>query len=131
MTERLLETAAFLLALIFVFGYREQILARLARFDARIRDRIDNEQRDRTDSLAHFRHTLSRAEEQVEKVSELSVPDPRTGTPVTRYVFEGEQFSTRMEAERVRAEKIRGIARAFYTELPVALAERKTDGKLR
>ena len=41
---------------------------------------------------------------------------------MTRYVFEGEQFATRLEAERARAEKIRAIARAFYVELPAALA---------
>ena len=131
MTERLLETGLFLLAAILIYGFRDRILARLSRFDSANTQRIVNEQRDRTDSLAHFRHTLSRAEEQVEAVSELTVPDARTGTPVTRYVFEGEQFATRNEAERVRAEKIRALARSFYMELPVALAERKSDGKLR
>lgn len=131
MTEQLLETALFLLAVILIYGFRDKILARLARFDARNRERIVNEQRDRTDSLAHFRHTLGRAEEQVEAVGEITMPDPRTGTPVTRYLFEGEQFATRMEAERVRAEKVRALARSFYVELPTALAERKGDGKLR
>jgi len=130
-TERLLETGLFLLAAILIYGFRDRILARLSRFDATNRDRIVNEQRDKTDSLAHFRHTLSRAEEQVEKVSEITLSDARTGTPVTRYVFEGEQFATRNEAERVRADKIRALARSFYMELPVALAERKGDGKLR
>jgi hypothetical protein len=46
---------------------------------------------------------------------------------VTRFVFEGEQFATRFDAERVRAEKIRAIARGFYVELPRALAQRKQD----
>ena len=131
MTERLLETGLFLLAAILVYGFRDRILARLSRFDATNRERIVNEQRDRTDSLAHFRHTLSRAEEQVEDVSEITLPDTRTGTPATRYLFEGEQFATRTEAERVRAEKVRSLARSFYVELPNALAERKRDGKLR
>jgi hypothetical protein len=49
---------------------------------------------------------------------------------VTRYVFEGEQFASRFDAERVRAEKIRAIARGFYVELPRALATRKSDDKL-
>ncbi len=130
-TERLLETALFLLAAILIYGFRDRILARLSRFDASNRERIVSEQRDRADSLAHFRHTLSRAEEQVEAVSELTVPDSRTGTPVTRYVFEGEQFATKFEAERVRADKVRALARSFYMELPNALAERRGDGKLR
>jgi len=39
--------------------------------------------------------------------------DERTGTPVTRYLFEGEQFATRAEAERVRADKVRSLARTF------------------
>jgi hypothetical protein len=130
-TERLLETGLFLLAAILIYGFREKILARLSRFDATNRERIVNEQRDRSDSLAHFRHTLGRAEEQVEAVSEITVPDARTGTPVTRYIFEAEQFATRMEAERVRAERVRALARSFYSELPTALAERKGDGKLR
>ena len=81
--------------------------------------------------LAHFRHTLARAEEQVEDVSEISVADPRTGTPVTRFLFEGEQFAMRSDAERVRAEKVRKLARDFYMELPAALAARRKDGKLR
>ena len=131
MTERLLETALFLLAAILIYGFRDRIVARLSRFDASNRERIVNEQRDRADSLAHFRHTLSRAEEQVEAISELTVSDSRTGTPVTRYLFEGEQFATRMEAERARADKVRALARSFYMELPKALAERKGDGKLR
>ena len=58
------------------------------------------------------------------------MPDERLGTPVTRFVFEGEQFATRFDAERVRAEKIRTIARGFYVELPTALAQRKRDDKL-
>jgi hypothetical protein len=46
---------------------------------------------------------------------------------VTRYVFEGEQFATRTEAERVRAEKIRAIARGYYMDLPIALSEHRKD----
>jgi hypothetical protein len=126
----LLTTSLIIAVLLVIFRYRHEISAALARFDARNVRRIAEEQRDRSDPIAHFRHTLKVAEEQVEDVSEITVPDERLGTPVTRYVFEGEQFSSRFEAERVRAEKIRAIARGFYVELPVALANRKQDGKL-
>jgi hypothetical protein len=126
----LLTTSLIIAALLVIFRYRHEIAAALARFDARNVKRIEQEQRDRTDPIAHFRHTLKVAEEQVEDVSEVTVADERLGTPVTRYVFEGEQFSSRFEAERVRAEKIREIARGFYVELPRALANRKQDGKL-
>jgi len=126
----LLTTSLIIASLLVIFRYRHEIAAALARFDARNVKRIEQEQRDRTDPIAHFRHTLKVAEEQVEDVSETTVADERLGTPVTRYVFEGEQFSSRFEAERVRAEKIREIARGFYVELPRALANRKQDGKL-
>ncbi len=62
----------------------------------------EQEMRDRADSLAHFRHTLKLAEEQVEEVGEIDAIDERLGTPVTRYVFEGELFATRDEAEAAR-----------------------------
>ncbi|HVE03697.1 MAG TPA: hypothetical protein VNB30_06550 [Rhizomicrobium sp.] len=130
MLRDLLTTSLIIAALLVIFRYRHEIAAALARFDARNVKRIEQEQRDRTDPIAHFRHTLKVAEEQVEDVSEITVADERLGTPVTRYVFEGEQFSSRFEAERVRAEKIREIARGFYVELPRALANRKQDGKL-
>jgi hypothetical protein len=124
-------TTSFIIALLLViFRYRHEIAAALTRFDARNVRRIAEEQRDRSDPIAHFRHTLKVAEEQVEDVTEITVSDERLGTPVTHYAFEGEQFSSRFEAERVRAEKIRTIARGFYVELPRALANRKQDGKL-
>jgi hypothetical protein len=58
------------------------------------------------------------------------VPDERTGDPVTRYLFEGETFASRDEAEAARNEKIVAKAREFYMELPAALAARG-NGKLR
>jgi hypothetical protein len=126
----LLTTSAFIAFMLVIFRFRHDIAAALARFDRRNVQRLANEQRDRSDPIAHFRHTLKVAEEQVEEVSEISVADERLGTPVTRFVFEGEQFATRFDAERVRAEKIRAIARGFYVELPRALAQRKQDDKL-
>ncbi len=130
-SDPLLWTAGFILAALILFRYHRQILAALSRFDARNRARIEGEERDRFDSLAHFRHTLARAEEQVEAIGEITLSDARTGTPVTRFLFEGEKFATRADAERVRADKVRTLARQFYMELPAALAARRPDGKLR
>lgn len=130
MLRDLLTTSAFIAVLLVIYRYRRDIMAALARFDARNVERIQDEQRDRSDPIAHFRHTLKVAEEQVEEVGEITVSDEKLGSPVTRYVFEGEQFISHFDAERVRAEKIRAIARGFYVELPTALAARKRDGKL-
>jgi redox-regulated HSP33 family molecular chaperone len=126
----LLTTSAFIAVMLAIYRFRHDIIAALVRFDQRNVRRIADEQRDRTDPIAHFRHTLKVAEEQVEEVGEITVRDPRLGTDVVHYVFEGEQFTSRFEAERVRAEKIRNIARGFYVELPRALAQRKSDDKL-
>ena len=123
----LIVTFLAVIAGIFFYRYHRDILAVLKRFDARNRARIEEEIRDRNDSFAHFRHTLRLAEEQIEPVNEIILSDPRTATPVTRYVFEGEHFVTRHEAERARAEKVRAKARTFYVELPVALASRNDD----
>ena len=130
MLRDLLTTSAFIAVMLVIYRFRHDIMAALVRFDQRNVKRIADEQRDRTDPIAHFRHTLKVAEEQVEEVGEITVTDPRLGTDVVRYVFEGEQFTSRFEAERVRAEKIRNIARGFYVELPRALAQRKSDDKL-
>jgi hypothetical protein len=126
----LLTTSALIALMLVIYRYRHDIVAALTRFDARNVKRIEDEQRDKSDPIAHFRHPLKVAEEQVEDIREITVSDEKLGTPVTRYVFEGEQFASRFDAERVRAEKIRAIARGFYVELPTALAARKQDGKL-
>lgn len=130
MLRDLLTTSALIALMLVIYRYRHDIVAALTRFDARNVKRIEDEQRDKSDPIAHFRHTLKVAEEQVEDIGEITVSDEKLGTPVTRYVFEGEQFASRFDAERVRAEKIRAIARGFYVELPTALAARKQDGKL-
>ena len=59
-----------------------RVLGAFRRFDARTRQRIAAEREDRADALAHFRHTLRLAEEQVEEVGTVTVPDERTGMPV-------------------------------------------------
>jgi hypothetical protein len=125
----LLYMAALILILMAVFGYRERILDVLRRFDRRNIERQLEQMNERNDPTAHFKHTLKLAEEQVEDVSEIEVLDERTANPVTRYLFQGETFATRMEAEKARAEAIGQIARGFYAELPKALAARG-NGKL-
>ena len=123
----LLTTFFAVLAGILVYRYHREILAVFQRFDARNRARIEEEERDRSDNLAHFRHTLKLAEEQVEQVSEVRYSDSRTATPLVAYVFEGQRFASRERAEEARTEKVRGKARAFYTELPIALTSRDDD----
>lgn len=125
-------TTTFLIIVAGLLFYRfaPAMLRAFKRFDDENRARIEGELRDRYDRLAHFRHTMGVAEEQVEDIVEIFENDPRTGTPVKRFVFEGQWFSTRNEAEKMRAEKIGAIARGFYRDLPAALAARKNDGKL-
>jgi len=125
----LLYMAALVLILVLVFGYRERILAVLNRFDRRNIERQMEQMQEKSDPTAHFKHTLKLAEEQVEEISEITLSDERTATPVTRYVFQGETFATRLEAEKARAEAIGHIARGFYADLPKALAARG-NGKL-
>jgi len=128
--QPLIEVVLLIAAGLLLYRFHRQMLAGLKRFDARNRARRVQEIHDRGDALAHFRHTLARAEEQVEPVSEIVVTDERTATDVTRYLFEGEQFQSRADAERVRADKVRALARKFYMELPAALAARRGDGRL-
>ncbi len=125
--SRLLTVAILLFAAIALAKFWPRILVALKRFDERNVARERQENIDRQDQLAHFRHTLKLAEEQVEDVSELETRDARTGLPVTLYVFEGEHYATRREAERAREDTVRGKARAFYVELPAALAHRGKD----
>ncbi len=127
MLSQIIGTFLVIVAALVAYRYRRRIVERLKRFDDENVRRIAEQARDRADPLAHFRHTLRTAEEQVEAVSEIVEPDERLGTPVTRYLFEGERFASRADAERVRAEKIRAIARGYYQDLPVALAERRKD----
>jgi hypothetical protein len=128
--RNLYEVAAIVLAGLVIYGFRRPILKWLRRIDERNIARRNEEMQDRRDRLAHYKHTLRLAEEQVEEISEIKVPDERTGDPVARYLFEGEIFASRDEAEAVRNEKIVAKAREFYRELPAALAARG-NGKLK
>jgi hypothetical protein len=126
----LLTTALAIFAGLLAVRFWPRISAAFARFDARLRDRHAQEIADRGDATAHFRHTLSLAEEQVETVTSITLPDERTGEPVTRWLFEGERYAARADAERARADRMRAIARGFYTDLPAALRARKEDDRL-
>jgi hypothetical protein len=123
----LYQMSALVLGGLLIYGFRARILDRLRRFDQRNIARQRQDVDDRRDRFAHYKHTLQLAGEQVEEIGEIKVPDERTGDPVTRYLFEGETFASRDEAEAVRNEKIVAKAREFYMELPAALAARGKD----
>ena len=125
--ESLITTAAVIIGAILLYRFRAPVLEALRRFDQRNVARIHEEIGDRRDPVAHYKHTLRLAEEQVEEIGELPAHDPRTGLPVTRYLFEGEQFATRDEAEAARQRSIVAKARTFYQELPAALARRRKE----
>lgn len=116
--------AGLVLAGLALYAFWPRILAALRRFDERNIARRHQEALDRKDRHAHYKHTLMLAEEQVEPVSEVPATDERTGQSVTRYLFEGETFLTREEADDARDTKVLAKAREFYVELPKALAAR-------
>ncbi len=125
--DSLVTTALIVLAGILLYRFRDPVLDALRRFDKRNIARRREELEDRRDLLAHYKHTLRLAEEQVEDVNEFQTRDERTGQPLTRYVFEGEQFATRDEAEAARQRSIVSKARKFYEELPAALTHRRKE----
>jgi len=125
----LIEVAVLIFAGLALYAARRPILAALRRFDARNIARRRQELADRHDQLAHYKHTLRLAEEQVEEIHEFAGQDERTAQPVTRYVFEGETYASRDEAEAARQQSIVAKARDFYVELPAALIHRG-KGKL-
>ena len=112
---------------LLIYRYNRQVIAALRAFDARNVARIQQEEKDKADSLAHYRQTANVAEEQVEEISELDAIDMRLGTKVKRYVFEGELFESRDAAEAARMRSIVQKAREYYKELPAALAGRGKD----
>jgi hypothetical protein len=123
-------TAAIILAGIVLYHFRGLWLGALKRFDERNVARIEEERRDRSDPLAHFKHTLRVAGEEVEEVQEIVEPDERTGDPVTRYIFGAEKFATRDEAEEARNIVVVAKARIYYRHLPAQLAARRGSDKL-
>lgn len=112
---------AFVLACI---GFYRFGLPRLKRFDQANVARIAQQERDKADANAHFRHALDVADQQVEEVQEI-----KTGT-ATQYLFEAQVFATREEAEEMRAGRVGVVARRFYEELPAALAGAAERGRM-
>jgi hypothetical protein len=100
-----------------LYGFRDRLLGALRRFEARNTRRRADEARALMDRYAHYRQTVEFAEEQIEPVGTLAVSDSRTGEPVTRYVFLGEQYATRKEAEEARHAAVIEKAREFYIDL--------------
>lgn len=114
-------TCAFVLVCI---GFYRFGLPWLKRFDQANVARIEQQARDKFDANAHFRHALDVANEQVEEVQEI-----KTGT-VIHYLFEAQVFSTRDEADAMRAQRVGVVARRFYAELPGALAGAAERGRM-
>ena len=94
------------------------VLPRMAAFDRENVARIAQQERDKGDTNAHFRHALDVANEQVEDVQEVKTGD------VTHFLFEAQAYATRDEAEEMRARRVAVVARRFYEELPAALMAR-------
>jgi hypothetical protein len=110
---------AFVLACIAFYRFG---LPRLQRFDQANVARIAQQARDTADGNAHIRHALSVADEQVEEVQEIKVGE------LAHFLFEAEVFSTREDAEEMRARRVGVVARRFYEELPSALMSRGEGG---
>jgi len=126
----LFNTTLLIAAGLMAYRFGPRVIAAIKRFDEGNRKRIEQERSDRGDRLAHFRHTMDIASEQVEEIAEIATSDMRTGLPVTLFLFEGETFASRDEAEQARARKVYVTAHAFYAELPIALSEHKPRGNL-
>jgi hypothetical protein len=112
---------AFVLVCIGFYRYG---LPRLKRFDQANVARIAQQERDKADGNAHFRHALDVANEQVEEVQQIKTGD------ATHYLFEAQVFATRDEAEEMRAQRVGVVARRFYEELPAALAGAAERGRM-
>lgn len=115
MLENVYWASGFVLACILLYRFGLPVLRRFDEDNVR---RIVQQEQDKFDPDAHFRHTLEMADEQVEAVQEIKVGS------ITQYLFETEIFLTRDEAEMKRAERIGVMARRFYAELPAALTAR-------
>lgn len=113
--ENVLWACAFVLA---CMGFYHFAWPALKRFDQANVARINQQDRDKSDANAHFRHALEVAEEQVEEIQEI-----KKGTAI-HYLFEAQIFNSREEAEEMRAQHIGLVARRFYEELPTALTSR-------
>ncbi len=119
--ENMLGACAFVAVCLAFYRFG---LPALKKFDDENRRRIAQEEQDKADPTAHFRHALEVANEQVESVQEI-----RTGERV-QYLFETAIYASRTDAESARAERVGVIARRFYQELPAALAGARGRGRM-
>jgi hypothetical protein len=114
-------TCGFILLGIAFYRYG---LPALRRFDRANVARIAREERDKAEPNAHIRHALDVADQQIEEVQEI-----KAGS-VIHYLFEAQVFSSRQEAEEMRAHRVGLVARRFYEELPAALAGAPERGRM-
>jgi hypothetical protein len=123
--DNLLYLTSFLIAVAIVYGFRRPILGKFRRFTAENTARRREEMHAVFDKYAHYRQTISFADEQIEAVSKLIASDSRTGTPVERFVFLGVQYPTLAEAEAARHEEVIAKAREFYKDLDKTFLQRR------
>lgn len=100
------------LAVAALYRWGRPILQALRRFDARNARRKQEQYAARFDPNAHYRETMRLAEEQVEEITEVTHPGP-----LTRFLFDGEEYDRREDAEAARAAMVFEKARGFYVEL--------------
>jgi hypothetical protein len=115
--QNLLMVAVFFAVVALFLAFRDRIVAAFRRFEARNAQRRAEEARALFDRYAHYRQTVALAEEQVEEITKFRSKDARTGEPIERYIFLGDQYATRREAEAARHEVVIEKAREFYMEL--------------
>jgi hypothetical protein len=123
--ENLLSLTFVFIAAMAVYGFRRSLLEKLRRFNEANRARRAEEIAAVFDKYAHYRQTLSVAEEQIEQVTKIVAADSRTGTPVERFLFLGIEYPTLAEAEIARHAEIVAKAREFYIDLDKAALERR------
>jgi len=126
--SNLISAVLILFGVVLVCAFRYRIFAALRRFEANNALRRAEEARALFDRYAHYRQTVQFAEEEVEDVAKVTVPDERTGQPVARYIFLGEQFATRKEAEAARYAAVIERARDFYKDLDRIYLSRRGRG---
>lgn len=100
------------LAIAALYRWGGPILAALRRFDERNIRRKQEQNAARFDPNAHYRETMRLAEEQVEEITEFTEPGP-----VTIYLFDGEEYDRREDAQAAREKIVFEKARGFYIEL--------------
>ncbi|HXJ01637.1 MAG TPA: hypothetical protein VNH44_10460 [Micropepsaceae bacterium] len=100
-----------------IYGFRRRLLEPLRRFETRNARRRAEEARALYDKHAHYRQTVEFAQEEIEEVAKITARDERTGEPVARYLFLGDRYPTRSEAEAVRFAMVIEKAREFYKDL--------------